>query len=140
MKWYVLAQQMEHWPTANGRRRKGKLVSERAKEQTKEGESEGVNEGVRFFECHPASNYQLKVSNRNTRTRCEICSKSTIKTQEQCLWHCCGVFIVNTLLLTYFILSSTVPIVNFEHVITGRAHSFLNKVISSLPFWNILDW
>ena len=29
---------------------------------------------------YPASIYLLKVNNRNTRTRCEICSKSTIKT------------------------------------------------------------
>ena len=28
----------------------------------------------------PASNYKFKVNNRNTRTRCEICSKLTIKT------------------------------------------------------------
>ena len=27
--------------------------------------------------------YLLKVNNRNTRTRCEICSKLTIKTLEQ---------------------------------------------------------
>ena len=27
--------------------------------------------------------YLLKVNNRNTRTRCEICSKLTIKTPEQ---------------------------------------------------------
>ena len=46
--------------------------------------------------CHfPACNYMFKVNNRNTRTRCEICSKLPIKTPE---WHHChrsGVFIVN---------------------------------------------
>ena len=31
----------------------------------------------------PARNYMFKVSNRNTRTRCEICSKLTIKTPER---------------------------------------------------------
>ena len=31
----------------------------------------------------PASNYMFKVNNRNTRTRCEICSKLTIKTPER---------------------------------------------------------
>ena len=30
----------------------------------------------------PAGLYLLKVNNRNTRTRCEICSKLTIKTPE----------------------------------------------------------
>ena len=32
---------------------------------------------------HPAGIYLLKVNNRNTRTRCEICSKLTIKTPER---------------------------------------------------------
>ena len=31
----------------------------------------------------PAGNYMFKVDNRNTRTRCEICSKLTIETLEQ---------------------------------------------------------
>ena len=33
--------------------------------------------------CYPAGIYLLKVNNRNTRTRCEICSKLTIKTPER---------------------------------------------------------
>ena len=37
----------------------------------------------------------LKVSNRNTRTRCEICSKITIKTPERRHWRRSGVFNVN---------------------------------------------
>ena len=35
---------------------------------------------LRFF---PVGIYLLKVNNRNTRTRCEICSKLTIKTPER---------------------------------------------------------
>ena len=31
----------------------------------------------------PTGIYLLKVNNRNTRTRCEICSKLTIKTPER---------------------------------------------------------
>ena len=31
----------------------------------------------------PGGNYMFKVNNRNTRTRCEICSKLTIKTAER---------------------------------------------------------
>ena len=34
-------------------------------------------------EIFPVSIYLLKVNNRNTRTRCEICSKLTIKTPER---------------------------------------------------------
>ena len=42
----------------------------------------------------PTGNYMVKVYNGNTRARCEICSRLTIKTPEQCR-HRCGVFIVN---------------------------------------------
>ena len=31
----------------------------------------------------PAGNYMFKVNNRNTRTRCEICSNLTIKPPER---------------------------------------------------------
>ena len=42
----------------------------------------------------PAGIYLLKVNNRNTRTRCEICSELTIKTSERCQWRRSDVFIV----------------------------------------------
>ena len=51
------------------------------------------------FYLYPASNCHLKV---NDRTRCEICSKITLKTPELHQWRRSGVFIVN-----------------FEHVIVG---------------------
>ena len=44
---------------------------------------------------YPAGNYMFKVNNRNTRTRCKICSKLTIKTPERRQWRRSGVFIVN---------------------------------------------
>ena len=47
-----------------------------------------------FYAWAPAGIYLLKVNNRNTRTRCEICSKSTIKTPER-QWRRSGVFTVN---------------------------------------------
>ena len=65
----------------------------------------------------PAGIYLLKVNNRNTRTRCEICSKLTIKTLERCHWRSFGVFIVNFEHISY--LFSSVFIVKFEHVIAG---------------------
>ena len=42
-----------------------------------------------------ANNYLLKVNNKNTRKKCEICLKLTIKTLERPCLHCSGVFIVN---------------------------------------------
>ena len=54
---------------------------------------------------YPASMYLLKVNNRNTRTRCEICSKITINTSERRHWSLSGVFLV------YFERISHLPLV-----------------------------
>ena len=62
---------------------------------------------------NPAGNYVFKVDNRNTRTRCEICSKLTIKTPEQRQWHRSGIFIVNFEHISHLFL---VFIFNFEQV------------------------
>ena len=48
--------------------------------------------------------YLPKVKNRNTRTRCEICSKSTIKTPERRYWRCSGVFIVKFEHISHLVL------------------------------------
>ena len=47
-----------------------------------------------FNSANPTGNYKFKVSNRNSRTRCEICSKLTIKTAERRHWRCSDVFTV----------------------------------------------
>ena len=52
----------------------------------------------------PSGIYLLKVNNRNTRTRCEISSKLTIKTPEQRQWRRSGVFIVNFTHISHLIL------------------------------------
>ena len=46
--------------------------------------------------------YLLKVNNRNTRTRFEICSKLTIKTPER--RHHSGIFIVNLEHISHLVL------------------------------------
>ena len=43
----------------------------------------------------PAGNLMFKVNNRKTRTRCELCSKLTIKTPKRRQCRRSGVFIVN---------------------------------------------
>ena len=55
-------------------------------------------------EPNSAGNYTFKVSNRNTRTRCKICSKLTIKTSERRLWRRSGIFIVNFEHISYLVL------------------------------------
>ena len=42
-----------------------------------------ITTGSPTFVLSPAGNCMFKVNNRNTRTRCEICSKLTIKTPER---------------------------------------------------------
>ena len=59
------------------------------------------NTWVHFFcyllvlDKYPVGNYMFKFNNRNTRTRCEICSELTIKTPERHYWCRSSVFIVN---------------------------------------------
>ena len=52
---------------------------------------------MKKIEAYPVGIYMLKVNNRNTRARCEICSKLTIKIQDDANGHWCrsGIFIVN---------------------------------------------
>ena len=45
---------------------------------------EAREEGPDKYKEFPAGNYLFKVNYRNTRTRCEICSKLTIKTPGRC--------------------------------------------------------
>ena len=51
----------------------------------------------------PIGTYMFKVNFRNTRTRCEICSKLLIKTPERCRRHS-GVFIVNSEHILHLVL------------------------------------
>ena len=67
---------------------------------------------------YPVGLYLLKVSNRNTRILCEICSKLTIKNPEK---RRSGVFIKNfsTHFHTYSTHCSRVSIVDFEPMNAG---------------------
>ena len=53
---------------------------------------------------HPAGIYLLKVNNRNTSARCEICAKLTIKIPERCHSRGSGIFIVNFEHISHFVL------------------------------------
>ena len=48
--------------------------------------------------------YLFKVNNRNDRTKCEICWKLTIKTQELRQWRRSGVFILNFEHISHLVL------------------------------------
>ena len=53
---------------------------------------------------YPAGIYMIKVNNRNTRARCEVCSKLTVKTPERRQWPRYGVLIANFEHISHFIL------------------------------------
>ena len=53
-----------------------------------------TREGVSVLR-NPGNKYMLKFNNRDTRKRCEICSKSKITTLERRQWLSSGVFIVD---------------------------------------------
>ena len=74
--------------------------------------------------CTPVSIYLLKVNNINIETRCERCSKLTIKTSERHHWRLSGIFIVNSKHISHLLLF----IVNFEHVIAGWVIRFSNPL------------
>ena len=63
-----------------------------------------INEVSICVENCPAGIYLFKVNNRNTRTRCEICSKLTINTPERRQWRRSGVFIVNFEHISHLVL------------------------------------
>ena len=63
-------------------------------------------------EDSPAGIYLFKVNNRNTRTRCEICSKLTIKTPERRQWRRSGIFIGNFEHISHLVLVFIVLILN----------------------------
>ena len=52
----------------------------------------------------PVGNYMFNVNNRNTKTRCEVCSKLTIKTPERRSWYRSSVFIVNFEHISHLVL------------------------------------
>ena len=53
---------------------------------------------------YPAGIYLLKVYNRNTQTRCEVCSKLTIKIPERRHWRRSGIVIVNFEHISHLVL------------------------------------
>ena len=59
---------------------------------------------VSYFLFIPINFYLFKVNHRNTRKRCEICSKLSIKTPERRQWPLSGIFIANFKLISNIIL------------------------------------
>ena len=76
----------------------------------------------------PTGIYLLKVNNRNTRTRCKICSKLTIKLPDR--RHC--VFLVSFEHISHLVL---VFLLTLKHVISGWVMLFIFRLIYFLETW-----
>ena len=76
---------------------------------------------------YPVGIYLLKVNDRNTRTRCEICSKLIIKTPER--RHSC----IYCQLWAYLTPCYIVSIVNFEHAIAGWVYWRCSSTLITSP-------
>ena len=70
------------------------------------GKSPRCKSGFASAYCYPANIYLFKVNNRNTRKRCEICSKLIIKIPERRHWPLSGVFVLVFLMLTLNIFNT----------------------------------
>ena len=65
---------------------------------------------IMFFKCKqciPAGIYLLKVNNRNTRTRCEICSKLTINRNTRTRCEICSKLTINIVIVNFEQVSQT---------------------------------
>ena len=62
---------------------------------------EQVNAGWVLMD--PVGIYPLTVNNRDTRRKCKICSKLTIKTPKRCHWLRSDVFIVKSEHISHFV-------------------------------------
>ena len=81
----------------------------------------------------PAGNHMFKVKNRNSRTKCEICSKLTIKTPELRNWHRSGVFIVNFEHISHIVLVSL--FLTLSRWIPTRIAFLMNWIQRIKLFW-----
>ena len=85
----------------------------------------------------------FKVSNENTKTMCEICSKLKTKTPERCQCRCSGVFIVNFEQISHFFqvnaklryVSKLQISINYLTHLRTMFHSYRNQSIDLQIKW-----
>ena len=83
---------------------------------------------------------EFKVNNRNARTKCQICSKLTIKTPEPRQWRRSGVFIVNFEYIWHVVL--VFILLNLSRQIPVGLHSpglllkFVELSLVDLKMWH----
>ena len=93
-----------------------------------------MHEAVKQF-YYPAGKYLFEISNRNSRTRCEICSQLRIKTPEQRHWHHSGVFIVSIEHISYHVLVFLLLTLNMQIRLSGLFFLYA-KLRATKIYWN----
>ena len=83
---------------------------------------------LKIKRSHPIRHLPTQVNYRNTRTRCGMCSKLTIKTPERRQWRLSGVFNVNSEDISHLVL--VFLLFKFEHVIADWDFISLKSVLS----------
>ena len=103
-------------------------------------DSISLKQGFNVFRKNMANIYLFKLNNRNTRKRCEICSKLPIKTPKRRQLRRSGVFIVKFkhilhLFLVFLLLSLKSVNVQWTRSITrDYQHIAPNEIIGRKPF------
>ena len=77
----------------------------------------------------------FEVRNRNSRTRCEICSQLRIKTPEQRHWHHSGVFIVSVEHISYHVLVFLLLTLDMQIRLSGLFFLYA-KLRATKIYWN----
>ena len=85
-----------------------------------------------MYISHQAGIYLLKVNNRNTRARCEICSDLTIKRSQRRQWRRFGVFIVNFEHVLHLVLLFLLLTLNIWWSVGACLYSFFPCCVSFL--------
>ena len=83
---------------------------------------------LKIKRSHPIRHLPPQVNNRNTRPRCGLCSKFTIKTTERRQWRLSGVFNINSEDISHLVL--VFLLFKFEHVIADWDFISLKSVLS----------
>ena len=101
---------------------------------------------AKFFKkntYNPAVNCMFKVNNKNTRTRCETCSKLTLRTPKRRHWRCSGVFVCSSVFIGNFEQVNAGWEISYSQIVTiykneSKIASKIFKILTKLQIKEIL--
>ena len=104
------------------------------------GQRQALQKQVKTKSRYPNDNYMFKISNRRTRTRCEICSKLTVKILERRQQRRSSIFIVNFeriyyLLLVFLLLTLNMKLAAWQLLLQSSLFQMLAEFLTMLLFF-----